>query len=155
MVSGGEPRSVSATALADAIVDAEIRGTRDLPALAAAIERVLARLRELVAPLMGDVGFDVVVRRSIERCGHEHAWLGTVIRPARLRGAPSPVALADLATTVEQMGAGPATRAITSLLRAVLDLLGQLVGDDMTERLASSIWALPPGLSPRSRERLT
>lgn len=132
--------------LARAIVAIETRGAADAPRLAAAIEGAITRLRELVSPLVGAVGIDVLLVRAMHLCRGQ-AWLDTIVSSTRQPPAP-----AALVAVIEREGAGPVKDATEMLLTQVIDLLCQFIGEDMTVRLVRTVWTDLPTADVRPEE---
>lgn len=98
--------------------------------LAAAAERICQRLSEHLSRWVGADGSHALFARALARAQVEHPVLKDVRRPVR-----STVCLEGLAESARTHGAGAAAEGVVSILTALLEVLGRLIGDDMAMSL--------------------
>ena len=91
-----------------------------------------------LSPVIGVRGVDVVFRRALHLTSTAFTWLET----AGDRGANAPL-LSDLKARLMSQEKDAALQASCALLAGFVELLTTLVGESLTDRLLSPVWALP------------
>lgn len=92
-----------------------------------------------LSPIIGQRGVAALFRRSVSLIRPEHAWLAAV-----QEGAAQPDDdFAALRSTLSQQTSSNAVAANNALLQKFVDLLTNLIGESLTERLLRSVWDNP------------
>ena len=104
--------------------DGEQRGVGE------ALQRTCARVCSNLRDTMGEDGCTALLARALARTEGTHPALTRIRRISR-----SSIALDGVADGVETHGAVVVTAAIEALLAALMDVLGNLIGDDMAIRM--------------------
>ena len=131
-MNGGNPHSahasgsVAARELARRLLAATPGPPPDDAALLASVERMESCILNDLARWFGPFGSFELVTRALALARHEHPALSVVT----VSGAPLP-RLVGLASSTRTHGAAAAAAAIISVLAALLELLGRLIGDDL------------------------
>lgn len=105
----------------------------------AAAEATISTWRQmagLCTPVIGARGVDVIFRRSMYLTGKTFPWLAS----GEEQGG-SAVLLASLKVSLAGRDADDAAAAGYTLLATFLELLATLIGESLTERLVSPVWA--------------
>ena len=95
-----------------------------------ALQRTCARVHSNLRESMGDDGCTALLARALARTEAKHPALTSIRRISR-----GNIALDGVASGVETHGAAAVTAAVEALLAALMDVLGNLIGDDMAIRL--------------------
>ena len=94
--------------------------------------QVCDRLARHLARLLGDIGIQTLLKRSIVLASAEFPWLPTGPTPE----SPS----ATLRLALEQQDAESITEAFVAVLSAFVGLLERLIGSGLVERLLDEVW---------------
>lgn len=117
----------------------------DAPDGSAAAEAVISTWRQLVdllTPVIGARGVDVIFRRSLYLTGKTFPWLAS--DEEQVESAPL---LARLKACLAGRNPDDAAEAGYTLLATFIELLTTLIGESLTERLLSPLWAVPSPLT--------
>jgi hypothetical protein len=98
--------------------------------VAAALQRACARVSANLRDAVGDDGRHALLARALARTEPDHPALKDI---RKLNDGA--IQLDNVVASVEAHGVAPVTAAIEALLAALLDVLGRLIGEDMTMRL--------------------
>ena len=102
----------------------------DASSIAALAVFIWRDLDSALAPIIGTRGVAALFHRTLHLIRHDHAWL-----------TAAPVSMADpvdftaLQSTLSQQTTANIVAANGALLRKFLELLGNLIGESLTERL--------------------
>jgi hypothetical protein len=137
-------------ALAGLVLQHELAGRLAAADLGAAIERILGRLVEVMAPLIGVAGFAALVKRAIHLTYRSYPCLTRI----ELQVGTS-IVVVGLQVAVEREGTATAAACATRLLATLISLLESFIGEDLASRTVARAW---PGLSdtttrPKRAER--
>jgi hypothetical protein len=97
-----------------------------------------------LCPILGHLGVAALYKRSLFLASSTHSWLGGTHEDASATidfGALR--ALLTLQSSANAVAGGHAH------LQTFYDLLAGLIGPSLTERLLSSVWAIPSGGPPQ------
>ena len=134
----GEPwREAIRIALAHRAGDAP-----DPSAAAEAIISTWSQMADLLTPVIGVRGVDVIFRRSLHLTGTPFPWLAFGEEHGE-----SAALLASLKACLAGQDADDAAEAGYTLLATFIELLTTLIGESLTERLLNPVWASPSPLS--------
>jgi hypothetical protein len=119
--------------LAARIVEADFEGRRHAE-VARSLAKVFERLHDILAPMVGELGYAAVMKRAV--------WLAA--RTADAAGFPAETGLAerDLIPMVEGAGAARAVRWAEQIVEQAISLLHSFLGAPLTMRLIER--AFPP-----------
>jgi hypothetical protein len=125
------PPPTSSLRLARALLAREpTPGGDGSPETAAALQRVLVRVSQNLRDTMGEDGCTALFARALARTEAKHPVL-TRIR----RTSDGGIQLDAVVAGVEAHGVPAVTAGIEALLAALIDVLGRLIGEDMTVRI--------------------
>jgi hypothetical protein len=142
--------SVSAVAFRKPIEDALARRAgraTDAGIIAAAVLDTWRDVTVRLAPIIGSHGVDVLFRRALHLVSATYTWL---VAPADGDGS---ALLADLKGCLVRRDAASAGEAGLAVMLTAIQLLADLIGESLTERLLTPVWAL--GKPPHERETTT
>jgi len=88
-----------------------------------------------LAPIIGQRGVAALIKRSLYLTHAEHPWLSTVYE-----GALPPGEYGPLHAALSKQTGAQAAAAQGALLQTFHDLLGNLIGASLTERLLRAVW---------------
>ena len=88
-----------------------------------------------LAPIIGQRGVAALIKRSLYLTHSEHPWLATVYE-----GTPPPGDYGPLHAALSKQTGAQAAAAQGALLQTFHDLLGNLIGASLTERLLRAVW---------------
>lgn len=113
------------------------------PDASAVAEATLGTLRQLVAqltPVIGVRGTHALLTYSLHQANHAFTWL---------EGDHKDITtlLASIKTRLEAREPADALEASCALLAIFTDLLGDLIGESLTQRLLAPVWAPTPPAS--------
>jgi hypothetical protein len=131
-MTGNASEAPSSLRIARRVLDREVVPSAGAtPAdVAAALQRVCARLSYNLRDSMGPAGYDALLVRALARAEPAH--------PALVAACPrngGEIHLDNLQASIEKHGVVAATAAVEALLAAFIDLLSRLIGEDMAIRL--------------------
>jgi hypothetical protein len=103
-------------------------------------ERALDRLRNNLARWFGPEGVDALITRALDKTRLQHPMLSAVERDPS--GVHRIASAEDLRETPAGGGnnASEMATAVAALIATILELVGRLIGDDMTWHLVGQIW---------------
>ncbi len=123
--------------------------TPDAKSIAAATVVACQEFAAHLAPVIGSRGFDVLFGHALHKTRTAFPWLAM---PADGGGARSDTALGSIEMHLAAQPTTGAEEAADALLSTFTELLASLIGESLTERLLSPIWAplqpAPTGASP-------
>jgi hypothetical protein len=110
----------------------------DANAIAKATADIWSQVAARLAPVIGARGVDVLFSRTLHQTSAAFPWL-------QMAGdhAGTVAALDDLRTRLAGQKAASAAEASHALLMSFTELLATLIGESLTERLLSPVWAPP------------
>lgn len=123
------PESQAARELARHLLERETAGTTETGRRGAAMQRACTRVSETLRRSVGEDGYSALLARALARTESEQP----VLKGIR-RGDAVGIHL-DVATAVDGHGAASVWTALESLLAALVDILGDLIGVDMVRSL--------------------
>jgi hypothetical protein len=126
-----EPAATAARELARYVLEREAAGTTDAASRAAAMQRAWARVSETLRRSVGEDGYNALLARALVHSEAQHPLLKNI------RRADASGMRLDVITAVEAHGAVSAGAAVESLLAAIVEILGDLIGGDMVRNLLS------------------
>lgn len=112
----------------------------DAPQIALEAVAVWARMDAALSPVIGKRGVAALYKRSLHLTCPAFPWLTVAYE-----GALEPGDFASLRLALEQQAAGDAAVAHDAALQAFHDLLVNLIGASLTERLLQAAWTSPSG----------
>ncbi len=124
------PLSDVAREIANRLFARELAGTSDDAARVAAAERICLRVSEGLSRWFGTFGSRALIARALVRAQASHPALAAVTSADE----PAPC-LSGLAESARAHGAQAATDGVITLLAALADLIGRLIGDDLAASL--------------------
>jgi hypothetical protein len=98
--------------------------------IADSAEGIWIRIDSALAPIIGARGVNALFKRSVSLVGEHHPWLQTAYEVAR-----NPSVFTVLGATLSQQSASSAAAVNGELLDAFFELLSNLIGRPLTERL--------------------
>jgi hypothetical protein len=98
--------------------------------IADSAEAIWIRIDAALTPIIGARGVNALFKRSVSVVGEHHSWLQTAYEAAR-----NPSLFTVLAATLSQQSASSAAAVNGELLQAFFELLTNLIGRPLTERL--------------------
>jgi hypothetical protein len=119
----------------------------DARAVAAAITDTWSRVAALLTPMIGARGVDAIFRRSLYLTSKTFPWLAV----GEEHGDDAAL-LANLTARLAGRDPDGAAEAGCTLLLNFLELLTTLIGESLTERLVSPVWASPSPASEQENE---
>jgi hypothetical protein len=120
--------------LARKVLDAEIHDRDDPDQVGTAIETCFQRLHDVIHGLVGEAGFEALLARATRMSESQVGALKLTVKPAAAN-ARFPGLRERLATDVT------VTDGITSVLAALLALLGRFLGEDLVLQVIRRTWA--------------
>lgn len=111
---------------------ARVGDSRDTADHVAAAERIFRALSGELSRWFGPFGYHALLTRALVKSRGEHRVLADV----HVRSATEPW-LAGLPEAAQLHGAEAATEGVATLLAALIDLLGRLIGEDLAVNLVS------------------
>lgn len=102
-------------------------------------------LQGAMSALVGNAGFDALLRRAIHLTRHDHAWLERV-------PLGSPVALEHLTEHARVTGEAETAEGATALFAMVLHLFCSFIGSELTLRQVHQVWGDLPDATSTSAE---
>ena len=139
---GGEPMhevSLSTQDLARRLLSREAGGHREPAALAAAIERACAQLRDRLVPLIGRIGFTALFRRALRLAQDE---LPVLVGLTVDEGPESCIAGGRQFAAAHVADPALVETALATILAHFLALLSTFIGEPLTLRVIGESW--PP-----------
>lgn len=124
------PRSSSARDLANRLLARETAGAVDPAAVATAMQRLCANISTSLRRSVGDDGYNALLARALRSTETDHPVL---TRMRRVDGAG--IYLDGVLASVDTHGVPTVAAALESLIAAVADILGSLIGADMALNL--------------------
>lgn len=103
---------------------------RSPDAVGAGLQRTLTRLSDSLRDALGDDGCSALLARALARTEQQHPALNSV---RRLND--DSIYLDGVVQSVETHGAASVAAAVEALLAALVEILGRLIGEDMTIRI--------------------
>lgn len=125
--------------IARRLLDAETPDVRDPTSVAAACRAVLARLYEVLKPMLGAGGYETVLGRAVVMSTESTPALGQIGVPRS--GPPSE---SDLVLCLDERGNGNPADAATRLISCFLQFQARLVGTELTSHLLRASWPDSP-----------
>jgi hypothetical protein len=98
--------------------------------IADSAEAIWTRIDAALTPIIGARGVNALFKRSVSLVGDHHPWLQTAYAVAR-----NPKVFSVLSATLSQQSALSAAEVNGELLQAFFELLANLIGRPLTERL--------------------
>jgi len=92
----------------------------------------------VLSPIIGERGFAALYKRSLFLARRDYPWMATVHE-----GVVLPAEFAELRVALAQQTSATAVAANGALLQTFHDLLTNLIGGPLTERLLRSVWDRP------------
>ena len=105
-------------------------GDASPPVVAAALQRVCARIADNLHDAMGVAGCDALVARAVARAETTNPALKDLCRRAA-----GDIQIDEILPHIEVHGVARVVAAIEALLAALIDILSRLIGEDMAKRL--------------------
>jgi hypothetical protein len=121
-------------------IDQPAAGTMGAAQVGAIAASVWRRIEDALWPIIGHAGMAALFKRSLYLARGEHPCLGTMFDAPCV---PSDFPL--LRETLARQSDADAAATHAGLLRIFLDLLSNLIGASLTERLLRSVWDNPSG----------
>ena len=118
--------------------------TSDSNAIAAATVETWRQIAAQLGPVIGARGVEVLFDRALHRIGAPFPWLATTENPG-----DSGSMLQNLKAQLASQPTAVATRVSSELFTSFTELLENLIGKSLTERLIAPVLALP---SPTSAQ---
>ena len=100
-------------------------------------------LEAAFSPLIGQRGFAALFKRCLFLARTDHPWLAAVYE-----GTQAPGDFTALATALSQQTVSSAVGANSAMLQTFYDLLANLIGDALTQRLLRSVVEQPYNANP-------
>jgi len=122
-------------------------GAADASVVAEAVTSTWTQMADLLTPVIGTRGVNVILRRSLHLMRIECPWLLT-----SEEHGDSAALLACLKARLAGRNPGDALRAGHGLLINFTELLATLIGESLTERLLGPVWASPDPFSENEVE---
>ena len=122
--------------------------TPDAKEIAAAVADTWPQVTARLAPVIGVRGVTVLLRRAVHLTSTTFPWLQ--VPENEQEGA---VLLQTLTTRLAEQRASTAVEASRALLVTFTELLTTLIGESLTERLLSPVWAPPPTVPQQESEK--
>ena len=113
-------------------------GGADAVQIADAAVAIWARVHAALAPLIGQRGSAALYKRSLHLARADYPWL-----VAAFEGATHAGDFVSLHLTLSQQPAVMAATAHDALVQIFLDLLTDLIGRSLTDRLLQTVWESP------------
>lgn len=110
----------------------------DVRAIAEATISIWRQMDSLLAPVIGTPGMDVIFSRALYLTSKRFPWLASVGEYGE-----SAVLLESLKSRMEQQCADDSVAAGSELLVCFTELLSELIGADLTERLLAPVLTYP------------
>jgi len=129
MAQANDNRQLLRTALA-----LKIEQGADAAEVAAVVTRALGAMAAKLSPIVGKAGVVALYKRSIHLASPAYPWLSSS------GDARDEIDLAALGSSLAGQGAAGAAEAGAAVVETFRDLLGSLVGIDLTHRLLHSVW---------------
>jgi hypothetical protein len=136
--------SLAVRKLSRQVIDRELDGLAP-DQVAAGIEQALVRLREVLSPLVGQVGVDAVLSRAVHLTLPNHSWAARLV--ATDRDAASSAAASNGFQTIGSQDIGEVRECAVELFGHVLAVLCGFIGEDLTFRLVGRAFSDLPGPS--------
>ncbi|HSI52587.1 MAG: hypothetical protein ACAH21_08890 [Ramlibacter sp.] len=111
----------------------------DARQIADASVAVWSAIDEALSPVIGPRGSGALYKRSIHLARASYPWLG-----AAYEGAGRPGDFSALNTALAAQTAVQAAAAHDAVLKIFHDLLADLIGRSLTQRLLQAVWDSPP-----------
>ena len=108
----------------------------DATQIADAIVATWQEVDEALTPIIGQRGVAALYRRSLHLTGSVHPWLSNA-----LEGVQTGMDLTALKSVLVLQSRAAVAAAGSHLLQTFYDLLANLIGSSLTERLLRSVWA--------------
>jgi hypothetical protein len=115
---------------------------RDANATSEATAAMWRLVEAQLVPVIGARGLDVLFRRALHQTTTVFPWLSASVDRGGSAG-PLPSLMACLATQPRSA----VVEATYALLLTFAELLTTLIGESLTERLLTPVWAAPPSLA--------
>lgn len=109
-------------------------------AFAAAVVDIWRRISEQLEPVIGKRGFNILFERSIQLASKTHQWLGLVEANEAMG-----VSLTDMTDMLAAQDAPVAHEASCAVLTSFTDLLANLIGASLADRLLHAVWTPEAG----------
>lgn len=119
----------NARAMARRLLERETRGVTEQRALGAAMQRAIDRVSHDLRAAFGTDGFDALLARAINHTEREHPIVGS------MRRADGAEIQLDVAGAIGTSGTDAARAGLETVLAALLEILADLIGADMTRNL--------------------
>ena len=103
--------------------------------IAEAMVSIWQGIEAALSPVIGKRGVAGLYERSLHLCGLSHPWLA-----AMHEGVQTTMDLPALKSALSQQSSANAAAASSTLLQTVYQLLANLIGASLTERLLHSVW---------------
>jgi type II secretory pathway component PulK len=91
-----------------------------------------------LSPVIGPRGIAALYQRSLHLAGADHPWLS-----AAYEGALQPGDFSALRATLSRQSVADAAAAHAAMLQIFRDLLDNLIGRSLTQRLLQAVWDQP------------
>ncbi len=130
----------SARVLSRRIVERELAGRAGPAEIAAGIEGVFRQLYQIMATVIGPLGFQAVLTRAVHLTRRDYPGLG-----ACEIACGDTFVMRGISEMIEREGADQAGAAAVALLDHIIALLCSFIGEDLTLRLLRRGWAGLPG----------
>lgn len=118
------------------ILSHRVEGAADASAIAEAIAAIWSQAADLLTPVIGNRGFEVIFRRSLYLTSKTFPWLAFDEEQGDVAAL-----LASLKSRIAGRDADDAAEAGYTLLVAFTELLITLIGESLTDRMLGPVWA--------------
>ncbi len=125
------------------------KNARDPGAIAEAAVSTWQEVAAQLSPIIGARGVDVLFGRALHLTSMTSTSLGLAVARKHEEGA---TILADFKRSLQGRDAVAATEAGLAFFFTFTELLGTLIGESLTERLLSSVWASQPTSPEQERK---
>lgn len=131
------------------IVESETKELSERAAVVAGLTAALSRLSELMATVVGPVGYRAVVKRALHLARGDEAWWSCLAVDHN-----SHATLTGLDDAAEKAGVDALCATVVDVLAHVITLHGSFIGEHLTFRLLRRAWPLLPDEDedPRAKE---
>jgi hypothetical protein len=126
------------------VIDRELAGLAP-DQFGTGIEQAFGRLREVLSPLVGQVGVEAVFARAVHLTRPSHSWAARLVTSAGDAG--SPAAARDGSEIIDWQNVAEVRECAVQLIGHVLCVLCGFIGEDLTFRLVERAWSGLPGPS--------